>query len=152
VRVPQKMVITIKIGGQQTAGMLVMLKFLTVRKNPYNLVFGPSDEKGRVVVTREQVIAEARKSMELFLMDYGEIEAEWTGKLQVTPMNRESIGRALSALRLFRRVHEYLPAYEESLGAADALLAQKGEADLTATVQCETEKPIAIETVPVRST
>src|ERR1700674_570984 len=80
-------------------GMSVMLKFLTAWKNPCGLVFGPSDEQGRIVVMRDQIIGEARKTLELFLMDYGDLEIEWTGKLRVTPMNRKSIERALLALR-----------------------------------------------------
>jgi hypothetical protein len=151
-RVPAKIETTIKTNGQEMKGTFVMLKFLTAKKNPYDLVFGPSDEQGRIVVMRDQIIGEARKTLELFLMDYGDLETEWTGKLRVTPMNRESIERALSALRLFGRVHEYPPGYEESLKAADALLAQRGEADLIATVQCETEEPISVETTSVRAT
>lgn len=85
-------------------------------------------------------------------MNYGDLEIEWTGKLRVTPMNRKSIEHALSALRLFGRVHEYPPGYGDSLEAAHALLAQRGEADLIATVQCETEEPISVETASVRAT
>jgi hypothetical protein len=146
------MAITIKTSGQQMRGMFVTLKFLVARKNPYNLVFGPSDEQGRIVVTRDQIIGEAKKSLDLFLMDYGDLETEWTGKLRVTPMNRESIERALSAVRLFRRVHKYPPGFEEALRAAAAVLAQMSEAGVSATVQCETEEPITIETVSVRAT
>lgn len=42
-------------------GMFVMLKFLTARKNPYDLVFGPSDEQGRIVVMRDQIMAKPGK-------------------------------------------------------------------------------------------
>ena len=98
-RVPAKIETTIKTDGQEMKGVSVMLKFLTARKNPYDLVFGPSDEQGRIVVMRDQIIGEARKTLELFLMDYGDLEIEWTGKLRVTPMNRKSIERALLALR-----------------------------------------------------
>ena len=151
-RIPAKMLITIKVGDRPTKGMFVILKFLMARKNSYNLVFGPSDEQGRVEATRDEIIKDARKSMELFLMDYGEIKTYWTGQLQVTPMNRESIGRALSAIRLFRDVYEYPHGHEELLRAADAALAQMGDAELTTVVQTETDESIAVETVSVRAT
>jgi hypothetical protein len=150
-RIPEKITIAIQVGGQPTKGMFVTLKFLTTRKNPYDLLFGPSDEHGSVGITREQVLNEARRTMEFFLMDYGEIETEWTGKVQVTPMNRESIARALSAFRLFKRSYEYPPGYEESLNVADAGLADKGDADLIATIQGKLEHPITIEIVSVRA-
>jgi hypothetical protein len=62
-RVPAKIEATIKTDGQQMKGMFVMLKFLTARKNPYDLVFGPSpsDEQGRIVVMRDQIMAKPGK-------------------------------------------------------------------------------------------
>ena len=65
--------------------MFVMRKFGAARKNSYNLHFGPSDERGKMEVSRDQMLHEARKTANLFLMDYGGIEIEWTGALGVTP-------------------------------------------------------------------
>ena len=136
--------------GQPAEGMFAKLKFLTARKNPYNLAFGPSNERGKIEVSRDHIISEARKVMEFFLMDYWNIEVDWTGVLCVTPMNRESLARALSAFRLFRS-YDYGPGYEESLRAADVVLATRCEAEMTAVVECEEQEPVAIEVVSVRA-
>jgi hypothetical protein len=130
-------------------GMFVVLRFSAARKNSYEMAFGPSNELGRIEITRDQILREARKSMELFLMDYAEIESVWTGKLRVTPMNREAIRCALSAFRRFQSSYQYPLGYEESLKTADVFLAQKGKASLTAAVEQNVVGLIAVETVPV---
>jgi len=129
-------------------GMFAFLKFVMARKNSFDLLFGPSDAEGGIEVTRDQVLNEARKSMELFAMDYMDIESYWTGKLQVTPMNREAVTRALSAYRLFRR-YEYPPDYEKNLQAADAALSQVSQLRLAAAVQCDTLELVEVESIAV---
>jgi hypothetical protein len=148
-RVPDRINITIEVGGQPTVGMLVILKFLTARKNPYELAFGPSNERGTIEVSRDQILSEARKVVDVFPTDYWNIEVDSTGLLRVTPMNRESLDRALSAFRLYRGGYDYGTGYQESLRAADHTLAQRGEAEMTVTVQFDAQEPVTIETVRV---
>jgi hypothetical protein len=145
-KTPEKIRIATKINGREAPGMFAMLKFVMAKKNSYNLVFGPSDAKGQIEVTRDQILSEARKTKELFLMDYADIESFWTCKLLVTLMSREAIQRALSASRLFRR-YEYAPNYEEQLRAADNVLAQTPEAELSVSVLCQPSENIDIESV-----
>jgi len=147
-RVPEKIEIVIEVGEQPTMGMLVILKFLTARKNSFDFAFGPSNVKGVIEVSRDEILSEARKTIDLFPMDHWNIEVDWTGVLRATPMNRESLGRALSAVRLFGS-HNYAPGYEESLKAADAILARKGKAKMKATLHCDSTELVRIETVDV---
>lgn len=146
-KIPAKIKVVVTAGERHIPGMFVMLRFVMARKNHFDLLFGPSGQGGEIEVTREQVLEEAHKSMELFLVDYSDIESYWTGKLQVTPLNRDAIERALSAYRLFRR-YRYPPQYEEKLRAADAALVQLRDAELTVAVHCETPDPI--EAVSIR--
>jgi hypothetical protein len=148
VRIPATIRVGIKAGDRKMQGLFAMLTFAMARKNSFDLLFGPSNEAGEIEITREQVLEEARKSMELFVMDYADIESYWTGKLRVTPMNRDAVQRSLSAYRLFRK-YEYPPGYEDKLLAADAALTRVAEVDLTAVVNCEASGPIDVETVRV---
>jgi hypothetical protein len=138
----------IEVGGLPTAGMFVMLKFQTGKKNPFNLLFGPSDEQGKIEVSRDNILSEARKEIDLFPMDHWNMEVDWTGALRVTPTNRESLARALCATRLFRS-YDYGRGYEESLSAADAILGRRGKAEMMARVQCDARESVAIEMVRV---
>jgi hypothetical protein len=81
-------------------------------------------------------------------MDYADIESYWTGKLKVTPMNRDVVERALSAYRLFRG-YKYPPGYEKNLRTADTTLVPLREMELTAKVDCETPDPIEVESIRV---
>jgi len=147
-KIPAKIKIVISADGVPKEGMFAFIKLVMARRNSFGFLFGPSSASGKVEVTRAQVLQEARKSMQLFLMDYVEIENHWTGKLQITPMNRERATRALSAYRLFRR-YEYPQNYEKDLQAAEALLLQLSGQSLSASVQCEAAQQVAVECVAV---
>jgi hypothetical protein len=147
-RIPDTIHVVISAGKQPVPGMLAMLKFVTSQKNSFNFVFGPSDAAGNIQLSREQLIAEAQKDREFFLMDYAEIEFAWTGTLIVTPMNRDAIKRARSAFELFR-LYPFRGDYKESLDAADAALSQIPNAELIAHAQCSTTENTHIEVVTV---
>jgi hypothetical protein len=128
-------------------GMFVALTFPVVRKSPYGFLFGPSDLRGRIEVSRDQILSQAKKAVDLFPMDHWSLELDWTGVLRVTPVNREGLAGALHAFRLYRGNYDHGPGYEESLKVADAILARRGEAEMTATVRFEAKEPVTIETV-----
>lgn len=149
-KIPARIKVAIAAGERHIPGIFVMLKFIMHRKNHFGLLFGPTDREGELEVTREQVLEEAHKSMELFLMDYADIDKFWTGKLEVTPLNRSAVEGALSAYRLFRR-YEYPQQYEENLRATDGVLAQLRDAELVGSVYCETSDRVEIVSVRVRA-
>jgi hypothetical protein len=151
-RIPEALRITIKVSGQPAPHMMAMLKFVTARKNPYCLVFGPSDRSGLISLTREQIISEAQKEERLFIMDYAGLEKYWTGALHVTPMNHQAIARARDAHRQFSPVFPYSENYKEALDAADAALALVPGEELCADVQCEPREGVQLESLSVLST
>ena len=148
-RVPEKIRIILAAENRPIKGLFATLKFATARKNPFNMVFGPSGDTGEIEATRDQILKEAQKSRNLFLMDYGDLETEFTGQLTVTPMNRQSVEGALKAYRLFTGNYEYPANYEEMLHRAHAILTGLAGSQLTATVSCEPDKSAVVETVPV---
>ena len=149
-KVPEKVTITIVVEGRPLAGVPVNLTFVMGKKNNHGFVFGPSDVSGRICISGDEIRREARKTMELFLMDYADIDVHWTGRMMATPINRDAIKGALSAYRLFRS-YEFPPGYEQMLLAADAILSEIPTATLEASVRCEPEKILTIEEVPVRA-
>jgi hypothetical protein len=151
-RIPDDIQVVISAGGQPLAQMLVALTFATSKKNSFHFAFGPSDAHGNIRVNRAQILAEAQKDREFFLMDYAELEGAWTGSLVVTPMNREAIGRARSAFQRFHPHYPYREYYKENLDVADAALAQIPNMELTASVLCSSSENIRIETLGVTAT
>jgi len=148
-RVPGRTTITITTGGNPLTGVPVKLIFLMGKKNHHSFVFGPSDATGKISILDDEIKREARKTMELFPMDYADIEAHWTGRLRVIPMNREAIKAALSARRQFR-TYQFPPHYEEMLLAADVILSRIPKTTtLEATVRCEPEHGATVEAVTV---
>lgn len=148
--VPESLEVVIMAGDRPIEGLFVFLRFEMSRKNPFDLLFGPSGDEGKIAITRSEVLEEARKSMELFVTDYADLETYWTGKLRATPLNRKAVASALSAYSLFR-LFKYPPGYEQALKAADAALARIPNAKLHAVVHCETTGLIQVESQPVLS-
>ena len=149
-KVPEKTTITITTGGKPIEGVPVKLIFEMAKKNHHIFVFGPSDSSGTINVTADEIRREARKTMELFLMDFTDIEAHWTGRLRIVPMNRQAIKAALSAFRQFRSF-KFPANYEQMLLAADAILSRIPTAKLEASVRSEPDKKLTLEAVPVQA-
>ncbi len=106
-RLPEEITITIRADGRELEGAFVSLRFDMSAKNAHYFLFGPSDVHQQIEVTRSQLIDKARKTTNLFLMDYHHIEPGWTGKLGVTPVNLEAVEAALKAYRQFRGGFEF---------------------------------------------
>jgi hypothetical protein len=85
------------------------------RKNDFGLAFGPSDAEGRIEIRRDDLLREADKERQLFLMDYGDPEADFTGKIVVDILSRPAVERALKAYQFYRNVSSYTPEYEKNL-------------------------------------
>jgi hypothetical protein len=149
-RVPEKILINITANGKPLGGIPIRLSFVMAQKNHHGFIFGPSDSSGLIQVDGDEIRREARKEMEIFLMDYADIDTYWTGVLRVTPVNRESLKKALAAYRQFRHC-EFPPGYEEMLLAADAILSRTPTAKLEASVRCEPDQGFTVEAVPVQA-
>jgi hypothetical protein len=149
-RVPDKILITITANGRPLEGVPVRLSFVMARKNHHGFIFGPSNSSGLIQVNGDEIRREARKEMEIFLMDYADIDSYWTGVLRATPLNRESVRRALTAYRQFRHC-EFPRGYEQMLLDADVILAKVSTATLVATVRCEPDNTFTVEAVPAQA-
>lgn len=84
---PDKLLITAKADGEPTAALLIRLRLLADKNNPFDFVFGAR-------LARDQIPCEAGKTIDLFPMDHRNIEVHWNRVVRVTPMN-------LSVDRLF---------------------------------------------------
>jgi hypothetical protein len=149
-KVPVNISITLVADGKPLAGVPVNLTFIMAQKNNHNFVFGPSDTSGNIRITHDEIRREARKTMELFLMDYADIDAHWTGRLQAKPMNKEAIKGAHSAYRQFGS-DQFPAGYEQMLLAAAAILSKIPTAKLEVGVQCEPQNTFTVELLPVQS-
>lgn len=149
-KLPEELRFTVSADGRPLAGMLVKLEFPMAAKNPHRMVFGPSDPSGEIYITGYQITSEAKKTQDLFPMDYNRLEVGWDGRLRARPMSLSMIKRALSAFEKFGG-QNYAPGYENHLQAAQTALAQMPEAVLTIELNSSSLEAVAFETKPVRA-
>jgi hypothetical protein len=148
---PEALVITVETGGRPLTKAWVLVRLGTVRRNPHEMLAGPTDDHGRVVVSRLQIEENARRTIEMTPMDYVGLDA-WDGSIHVEALNRERVRDAVSAVGVWEDLGSL--GSEENLG----LLRSYGEsleplagAELAVEVSCEPGGAADIETVVVRA-
>lgn len=87
--------------GRALAGAWIVATLPMRRKNDYHSWHGPADDEGAVIVTREQLLSEAKRTASLFVMDYVDVETNCLGMVEVHVANRDDVARLLSAIELF---------------------------------------------------
>jgi hypothetical protein len=115
---PDRVRAIVTCDGRPIRGLFVSFRIATSRKNDFASAFGPSDATGTIVVSRSELLREAERDRQLFIMDYGHPELDYVGVIDVTPMNREALGRALEAYHQFQAHTHYPPRYAEHLREA----------------------------------
>lgn len=104
--------------GIPCAGVLVKAIFKTNYKNPYSDIFGPTDHHGHAELRRATILLNAKKQLDLALMDYGPLENGFAGTIEFSLMTSEAIERAKDAYELFGKAGGYSSDYGEQLEQA----------------------------------
>jgi hypothetical protein len=85
---PLRLEISLSLGGESLPGGWVLVDLPMFWKNPYGLFFGPTNEIGVVVVTRDDLSKGAYEIAGLFPMDYMGLGPDyWSGEVLLRPAN-----------------------------------------------------------------
>ena len=92
-----------------------------MHKNDFNLMVGPTDEKGEIIVLWAEIEKNILWLANNFPIDYTGIK-DFTGKINVKIANPEDIVRALNGYAMFLGAHPYPPNYTENLEKSKLLI------------------------------
>ena len=120
---PESLEFSVEDRGRPCAGALVSVTLVATRKNNFHSTWGPTDDSGRLTICRQDLIEEGEKDGELFLMDYGHPEQDFSGQIEVRVAQKEDIERALKAYAEFSPYTPFRPGYEAMLRDALATFA-----------------------------
>ena len=123
-KLPEQLTIRVQANGKPVAGMFVVIRIMTTRKNNFGLGFGPTSAEGQLLITRDDLLLEADKDKRFFIMDYGHPEADFAGEIVVSPLNRDALQRAVEAYDLYKDAWSYPPDYLENIQRAQNILEQ----------------------------
>jgi hypothetical protein len=115
---PVSIQVTVSYEGRPLAGMFVRVRISTSKKNDFSEFFGPSDSSGRISLSRADLIQSADRQRKLFVMDYGDPERDYSGAIDISPVDSNAVSRALDAYRKFKAHYEYPPGHADHLRAA----------------------------------
>jgi hypothetical protein len=127
---PDSVSAVVKCGGHPTPGLFVDVRIATSSKNDFNCVFGPTDATGLLEFTRDDLLRQAARDRNLSLMDYGHPEANYAGRVEVSPMGRERLRGALRGYETWRSAAAFPPQYAERLRTALSMLERLAPARL----------------------
>lgn len=119
---PKRLLVRVLLDGVPMGGMFVIITTHMGRKNDFKLAFGPTGDDGLLAVSADDLRREGKSEKELFPMDYGDIEADFTGAVSVQPMGVGSLRAALKAFDVYRASTPYPASYEHGLRYAEVKL------------------------------
>jgi hypothetical protein len=132
---PSEVVVCVRADGDEVEGVWVMVTAHAARRNDFRSAHGPSDVHGRVVITRTAIVTRENHDRSVFLMDYGSLVHDWTGRLTVRPMNREALRSALDAVDTWGAAAWAAPIdVRNAILAAQEVLDRRTESTLTVEV------------------
>jgi hypothetical protein len=115
---PESLEISVTLDGQPCAGVAVTVGLVATRKNDFTSVWGLSDRLGKIIVSGRDLLDEAKESAKLFIMDYGDPERDFSGKIRLRVMRKEDIDGALKAYEQYSPHISYRPGYRAMLDGA----------------------------------
>ena len=144
---PDELRLTCMLQGKPASGILVSVTTRMQRKNHFDLVVGPTDTRGQIICTRNNILEQAESSRNLFLMDYADPVDNFSGEIEVSPMSRYDIKRALDAYNMFADATTYPQKWKETLESADLVLGSldsKSRIDISARCSDTTIKLVEV--------
>lgn len=113
---PRKITVFVHKGDEPVEGVLTALTFRTNFKNDYDLVFGPTNPHGQILVTEQEIVDAAEAELNFALMDYGHLRACFSGVIEVSLMDSKDLDQALNAYdTFFQGTTNNATGYEEKL-------------------------------------
>jgi hypothetical protein len=121
------------IGNRSLPDAWVMLTLPMVSKNPYRLLFGPSDADGVIRISSEELQTKTRAEIDFFPMDYSTFPDTWTGTMGAEVVDLDRVRGLRSAMELWGSA-SYPPDFEAVLNEYEARLQHLDNSQLNASV------------------
>ena len=145
-KLPEFIEATVKADGKPLEGVLVHVCILTTSRNDFHSQFGPTDDSGRALITRDALLTAAKRDQELFVMDYGDPETNFDGEVVVSIFGKDDLLGAIKAYPLFKDVADYPPNHLIHLRRALEILEKLGDAKIMIDVVYERVEGVDVRT------
>ena len=105
---PSRVVIRCTADDEPFVGAYVIVSLPMWSKNQYALLFGPSDERGLISISADDLTRQARHEEAAFPMDYVSFPAKWAGGIGAEILDADGVQRLREAISVWGDGH--LPA------------------------------------------
>ena len=112
---PEKIDCVVAEAGNPVMGLMLRAEFKTAQKNPYTIVFGPTNREGHACLDRATINQQTDSQLNLSLMDFEPLDKVFTGVVRVAVMQERDVQDALRAYDLFKGVANFSDHYEDDL-------------------------------------
>jgi len=115
---PEKIDCFVADGGNPVKDLMLRAEFQTIRKNPYTVIFGPTNRNGYAYLDRATISQQANSQLNLALMDFEPLDKAFTGIVRIAIMQKSDVQNALRAYEIFKSVANFTDHYEDDLKSA----------------------------------
>lgn len=133
--IPVQIDCVVQQGVNPVQGLMLRAEFKTTRKNPYSIVFGPTNQEGCACLDHATIIQRADSQLNLALMDFDPLDKSFSGVLQLAVMQESDVQNALGAYELYKGVVSFPNNYENNLKSALIVLRGVDVRELTISSQ-----------------
>lgn len=135
IELPETIELHIAADGRPATDLLVLPVFETEHKSPFSLLPQPVDDGGRVVLSREEIVAAAKENKRLFPKDFGHLEKHGTGRVELWILGERELRLAHAAHELLSERATFPEAYPERLERGEAALERYADHEVVVTVE-----------------
>ncbi|HUW20061.1 MAG TPA: hypothetical protein VMW16_12235 [Sedimentisphaerales bacterium] len=124
---PERIECVVTHEGSPVQGLMLEAQLKTTRKNPHQVLFGPTDALGRVVLLRSEIEEWAASELYMAIMDFDPLEHAFSGIIELRVINKKELADAVEAYEAYKEETSYPQGYLSNLHKAREIL--EGMAD-----------------------
>lgn len=115
--IPALLEVTCTADDRPQPGLFVSVSLRMCKKNDHHMVFGPSDDRGKIDISRDDMMNWVKNACDLFPMDYADLSG-FGGEIQVDPMGPGMIESAMKGFEMYGSIGPFPSGYANRLAEA----------------------------------
>lgn len=133
---PDRIHIEVQSGGKPLEGLLILTRMIMREKNDFFAIFGPTNDLGFLTIEKAELLREAEKSRQFYLMDFADPITAFDGLIEVRVLDEDGLERALEAHDELTQ-YPYVEGHRARLRAAQHVVQSMGRVLLEVLVTTE---------------
>lgn len=121
-QVPSHLTLQSRVNGLPFSGVFCLVRLKALRKNDFTAIIGPTRNDGILRVGWNEIVEQILDDIRLGQMDYASLSNDFSGDIEIEPLNIRCLKGALDAYQIYRGIGRYPKNWQDCLQRAIAAL------------------------------